>query len=135
MQKTIKIGNNDIQMLSNAMIRMYYRSNFNRKLFTDLMETRVLTPFYEKVRNVNNSENEIINLSIDLSDKEIEALDNLSENALKMAWTMAYAKNKDILPFDEWIISLGEFPLYGDWIKDVLELVMSTFRGPSGQIK
>ena len=108
MQKTIKIGNNDIQMLSNAMIRMYYRSNFNRKLFTDLMETRVLTPFYEKVRNGNNSESEIINLSIALSDKEVEALDNLSENALKMAWTMAYAKNKDILPFDEWIISLGE---------------------------
>lgn len=132
MRKTIKIGEKEIPMLSNAMIRMYYRSNFNRKLFTDLMETRVLIPLQEKVTGTKEEQQEAL---IGLTESEINALDNLCENALKMAWTMAYAEDKSILPFEDWLIDLGEFPLYGDWVKDVLELVMSTFRGPSGQVK
>lgn len=132
MRKTIKIGDKDILMLSNAMIRMYYRSNFNRKLFTDLMETRVLIPLQDKVAGTKEQQQEAL---IGLTESEINALDSLCENALKMAWTMAYAENKNILPFEDWLVDLGEFPLYGDWVKDVLELVMSTFRGPSGQVK
>lgn len=122
MRKTIKIGEKDIPMLSNAMIRMYYRSNFNRKLLSDLMSTKKLLKLESKVKGKTNDE--IMEL---LTDEEITIIEDLSDNCLKMAWTMAYAENKNILPFNEWVESLGEFKIFDNWLSEVLELLMTTF--------
>jgi len=122
MRKVIKIGNAEICMNANAVIRMYYRSNFNRKMLTDLMECKKLLKLKDKLSG-SSGEELFQGLTID----EIDTLDNLSENTLKMAWAMAYAENKEILPFEEWIESLGDFKIFDNWTLEVLELVMSTF--------
>ena len=122
MRKIIKIGEKEIPMLSNAMIRMYYRSNFNRKLLSDLMSTKKLLSLESKVKDKSNDE--IMEL---LTDEEITIIEDLSDNCLKMAWTMAYAEDKGILPFNEWVESLGEFKIFDNWLSEVLELLMTTF--------
>ena len=122
MRKIIKIGEKEIPMLANAMIRMYYRSNFNRKILTDLMACKNLLKLENKAKGKSNEE--LVEL---LDDAEIELIEDLSDNCLKMAWTMAYAENKSILPFEEWVESLGEFKTFDNWLSEVLELLMTTF--------
>lgn len=122
MRKIIKIGEKEVAMLANAMVRQYYRTNFNRKLLTDLMSSKKLLKLEEKIKNKTGEE--MLEL---LTDEEIEEIENLSDNCLRMAWTMAYAEDKTILPFDEWIESLGEFKMFDTWLSDVLGLLMSTF--------
>lgn len=108
MEKIIRISTKDYKMKASALTQFSYRNETGRSFLTDLQKLTELKDIGEDFN------------------KNIEALDNVSDLLLKMAYIMTREADKNqVSNYEEF---LGEIEnLYDDttWIKEVLELACS----------
>lgn len=108
MEKNIKISNKEFKMKASALTQFSYRNETGRSFLTDL----------EKLT-------ELKNIGDDLS-TSIDALDNVSELLLKMAFIMAREADKNqAANYEEFLGSIENLYDNTSWIKEVLELACS----------
>lgn len=102
MEKIISICNKDYKMKASALTQFSYKNETGRSFLNDL----------QKLTKVNAD--------------NIEALDDVTELVLKMAYIMTKEADKtQVLNYDEFLGNIET--LYDDtqWIQDVLELACS----------
>lgn len=105
MEKIIRISNKDYRMKASALTQFSYRDETGRSFLTDLQK---LTELKDIGEEINSS---------------IDALDNLSEMLLKMAYIMVREADKtQATNYEEFLGGIES--LYDDtaWIQEVLEL-------------
>lgn len=108
MEKIIKISNKDYKMKASALTQFSYRNETGRSFLTDLQKLTEL-------KDIGNDFN-----------KNIDALDNVSDLLLKMAFIMAREADKSqATNYEEFLGGIES--LYDDtaWIQEVLELACS----------
>lgn len=108
MEKIIRISNKDYKMKASALTQFSYRNETGRSFLTDLQK---LT--------------ELKDIGADVT-SNIDALDNVSDLVLKMAYIMVREADKSqVNNFEEFLGGIES--LYDDtnWIQEVLELACS----------
>lgn len=108
MEKIIRISNKDYRMKASALTQFSYRNETGRSFLTDLQK---LTELKDLGEDFN---------------KNIEALDSVSELLLKMAYIMVKEADKSqATNYEEFLGGIES--LYDDtkWIQEVLELACS----------
>lgn len=108
MEKIIKISNKDYKMKASALTQFSYRNETGRSFLTDLQKLTEL-------KDIGNDFN-----------KNIDALDNVSDLLLKMAFIMTREADKSqVTNYEEFLGGIES--LYDDtaWIQEVLELACS----------
>ena len=108
MEKIIKISNKDYKMKASALTQFSYRNETGRSFLTDLQKLTEL-------KDIGNDFN-----------KNIDALDNVSDLLLKMAFIMTREADKSqVTNYEEFLGGIES--LYDDtaWIQQVLELACS----------
>ena len=108
MEKIIRISNKDYRMKASALTQFSYRNETGRSFLTDLQKLTEL-------KDIGNDFN-----------KNIDALDNVSDLLLKMAFIMTREADKSqVTNYEEFLGGIES--LYDDtaWIQEVLELACS----------
>lgn len=108
MEKIIRICNKDYKMKASALTQFSYKDETGRSFLTDLQKLTEL-------KDIGND-----------FDKNVDALDNVSDLILKMAYIMIKEADKTQTTSYEEFLS-GIESLYDDteWIMQVLELACS----------
>ena len=108
MEKIIRISNKDYRMKASALTQFSYRNETGRSFLTDLQKLTELKDIGEDFN------------------KNIEALDSVSDLLLKMAYIMVKEADKSqTTNYEEFLGGIES--LYDDtkWIQEVLELACS----------
>ncbi len=108
MEKIIRISNKDYRMKASALTQFTYRDETGRSFLTDLQKLTELKDIGEDFN------------------KNIDALDNVSDLLLKMAFIMTREADKSqAANYEEFLGGIEN--LFDDttWIQDVLELACS----------
>lgn len=108
MEKIIRISTKDYKMKASALTQFSYRNETGRSFLTDLQKLTELKDIGEDFN------------------KSIEALDNVSDLLLKMAYIMVREADKNqVNNYEEFLGGIEN--LYDDttWIQEVLELACS----------
>ncbi len=108
MEKIIRISNKDYKMKASALTQFSYRNETGRSFLTDLQKLTELKDIKEDFAS------------------NIEALDNVSDLLLRMAYIMVKEADKSqATNFEEFLGGIEN--LYDDtnWIQEVLELACS----------
>ncbi len=117
MIKTIKIGSNEYNMKSSAFTPFKYKSDYGTDLLKD-------------IGKLNTKNKEISKLPKNQQDEAwLNELSDILEMALKIAYTMITEYKKDFKPYENWLEEIDNLFNNTEWIKEVMELAMSTFRG------
>lgn len=115
MEKTIQIGDKEIQLKATAAILLRYQMQFHRDALKDIFS------LFEglNVETLSSSSTQQISLSDSL--QLISKIDIVIFQQLM--WVMAKTANKDIPDFLHWLDSFDEFPIF-DCINDIIELLL-----------
>ena len=108
MEKIIRICNKDYKMKASALTQFSYKNETGRSFLTDL----------QKLTELKDIDNDF--------DKNINALDDVSDLVLKMAYIMVREADKtQASNYEEFLGGIES--LYDDtqWLQDVLELACS----------
>lgn len=108
MEKIIRISGKDYRMKASALTQFSYRDMTGRSFLTDLQKLTELKDIGEDL------------------DGSIDALDNVSDLLLKMAYIMAKEADKSqVTNYEEFLGGIES--IYDDtgWIQEVLELACS----------
>ncbi len=117
MVKTIKIGSNEYNMKSSAFTPFKYKSDYGTDLLKD-------------IGKLNTKNKEISKLPKNQQDEAwLNELSDILEMALRIAYTMITEYKKDFKPYENWLEEIDNLFNNTEWIKEVMELAMSTFRG------
>lgn len=108
MEKVIRISTKDYKMKASALTQFSYKNETGRSFLTDLQK---LTELKELGENAA---------------KNIDALDDVTDLLLKMAYIMAKEADKTVASnFEEFLSGIDSLYDNTDWIQEVLELACS----------
>ena len=108
MEKIIRISNKDYKMKASALTQFSYRDETGRSFLNDLQK---LTELKDIESNIAQS---------------VEALDNISELILKMAYIMVKEADKtQVTNYEEFLSEIDSLYDNTDWLQQVLELACS----------
>lgn len=108
MEKIIRISNKDYKMKASALTQFSYRNETGRSFLTDLQKLTEL-------KDIGDDFN-----------KNIDALDNVSDLLLKMAYIMAREADKtQVTNYEEFLGGIENLYDNTNWIQEVLELACS----------
>ena len=116
MEKTIKIGEIEVNLKANARNLLLYRAAFGE----DFMKaagslSRVFKPILDKNGDaVCNAEGQPLN------EMDLTAMDSLG--LAQMIWCMARTADNDVPVFDKWMDELDVFPVM-DILKEAYDLI------------
>lgn len=117
MEKIIKICDKDIRMRASVRTHHEYKKMYSVGILEDVAKLQEKVQFAEK-----------------LTEEEAgvywtKQTDFLMEVGLRMAYVMAKGCDKEILPYEDWLDTLGD-GLFDNmnWLLEVMELAMSPFR-------
>lgn len=112
MEKTIQIGDKEIQLKATAAILLRYQMQFHRDALKDIFS------LFEglNVETISPTHTQQISLSDSLQLMDIVIFQQLM-------WVMAKTANKDTPDFLHWLDSFDEFPIF-DCINDIMELLL-----------
>jgi len=117
MKKKIRIGNKNLEIKSSAYTMFGYKDFTGRDLMADLNKINNL---YKKTQKMNQEQTKDFWLS------NFNSIFNLT---LELAYTLAKEADDGISSYKEWLSSIDNLMQDPKWIKDVLEVGMSPFRG------
>lgn len=117
MLKTIKIGNQDYNMKSSAFTPFKYKNDYKTDLLKDIGK---LNGMNRDISKLNKEDQE---------EAWLNEIGTIMEMALHMAYTMITEYDKTFKPYDEWLQEIDNLFDNMEWIQEVMELAMSTFRG------
>ena len=106
MEKIIRICNKDYKMKASALTQFSYKNETGRSFLKDL----------QKLTTINT--------------EDVDALDNITELVLKIAYVMAKEADKSqITNYEEFLGNIESLYENIDWINQVLELACSPLSG------
>lgn len=104
MEKTLKIGNNEVKMKSTAGTMMRYRNNFNRDFIKDLMALQ------KKLTNKIDNGTEFEAIDLDIFEK--------------IAWCMAKTADNTIPDIENWLDQFDTFDIM-QVLPEIMELLVA----------
>jgi len=130
--KKININGVEYECLSNALTRLHYKKLFGTGIFKDISR---LTTIYKARENVEKklkeegkTEEEIQNESAAFL---VEFMDDIMDIIERFTYVIIYTANPDFESFEKWLSeeSMAKIDFESEWIQEVTEYVMDTFRG------
>lgn len=129
MIKTIKIGESEYVLNSNAYTRFLYKKEFNRGIFEDV---QVITNFALEVQEEkdrldkeNLSEEE---KSAKIGVFALEKLDNFIDVLLQLAYIFIKCNDENFMAYEDWLKTIDTINPNDTWVSEVTELAVSSFR-------
>lgn len=127
--KTITICNKEYPIACNAFTRFQYKKIFGRGIFADI---NILNKFNIKQENLRKEleEKKIRKKEIEqeLNSQMMDSLDDFMDVIERIAYIEIYTANDKIESFEEWIKSIETIDLSANWISEVTELAVNSFR-------
>ena len=128
MIKTIKIGEVEYVLNSNAYTRFLYKKIFDKKILEDV---QVITKFamevqeeQEKLNKENLSEEEK-NTKLGLF--ALSVLDDYIDVLLQLTYIFIKCNDDGFMPFEEWLKTIDKVNPNDSWVSEVTELAVSSF--------
>lgn len=127
--KTITICNKEYPIACNAFTRFQYKKIFGRGIFADI---NILNKFNIKQENLRKEleEKKLSKKEIEqeLNSQMMDSLDDFMDVIERIAYIEIYTANDKIESFEEWIKSIETIDLSANWISEVTELAVNSFR-------
>lgn len=128
MIKTIKIGEVEYVLNSNAYTRFLYKQTFNRKILEDV---QVIVQFATEVREEKErlekeklSEEEL-NTKIGIF--ALDKLDNFIDVLLQLTYIFIKCNDEKFMPYEDWLKTIDKINPNDSWVSEVTELSVSSF--------
>ena len=127
--KTITICDKEYPIACNAFTRFQYKTIFGKGIFSDI---KILNEFSDKQETTKK---ELIDKG--LSEEDIERqtnmammnyLDDFIDVIERIAYILIYTADNKIGNFEEWLKGIDKIDLSANWVTEVTELAVDSFR-------
>jgi hypothetical protein len=125
MQKTIKVGDKEVKLLSSGATPIFYSNFFGRDFFKDLSEVIKFADTAQKANSADSDDVSNLQAAIEIfgSGTMLRFYDFL--------WIYAYNADRNIPTLDEWLEQFEVFPIV-DIMGDIIEMMMSSISTKKG---
>lgn len=117
MLKTVKIGSKEYNMKSSAWTPIKYKMDYGTDLLKDISKLNKLNKEISKLKTKDEKE-----------EAWMSEFSGFLEMAYKIAYVMITEYDKTFKSYEEWLKEIDNVFSNENWILEVMECAMSTFR-------